>query len=81
VTPGVTCSTVQSGACLARWCVRHRGVGFAPQPPVWLLPGDVIGVSIEGVGTIRNRVVAEHGAPADWRWRRATTKSGLYLVG
>ncbi len=53
------------------------GVGFARQPPVWLLPGDVIEVSIEGVGTIRNRVVAEAGAPTDWRWRPVTTKSGL----
>jgi acylpyruvate hydrolase len=53
------------------------GVGFARQPPVWLLPGDVIEVSIEGVGTIRNRVVAESGAPTDWRWRPVTTKSGL----
>ena len=53
------------------------GVGFARQPPVWLLPGDVIEVSIEGVGTIRNRVVAEHGAPTDWRWRPVNTKSGL----
>jgi 2-keto-4-pentenoate hydratase/2-oxohepta-3-ene-1,7-dioic acid hydratase in catechol pathway len=53
------------------------GVGFARQPPVWLVPGDVIEVSIERVGTIRNRVVAEHGAPTDWRWRPVTTKSGL----
>jgi len=45
------------------------GVGFARKPPVWLLPGDVIEVTIDGVGTIRNRVVAEAGAPADWRWR------------
>ena len=35
------------------------GVGFARQPPVWLLPGDVIAITIEGGGTIRNRVVAE----------------------
>ena len=53
------------------------GVGFARQPPVWLLPGDVIEVTVEGVGTIRNRVVAESGAPADWRWRPVTTKTGL----
>ena len=45
------------------------GVGFARQPPVWLVPGDVIEVSVEGVGTIRNRVVAENDAPATWRWR------------
>ena len=37
------------------------GVGFARQPPVWLHPGDVIEVTVEGVGTIRNRVVAEPG--------------------
>jgi acylpyruvate hydrolase len=45
------------------------GVGFARTPPVWLTPGDVIEVSIEGVGAIRNRVVAEDGAPRDWRWQ------------
>jgi 2-keto-4-pentenoate hydratase/2-oxohepta-3-ene-1,7-dioic acid hydratase in catechol pathway len=53
------------------------GVGFARQPPVWLLPGDVIEVSVEGVGTIRNRVVAEDGAPTDWRWRPVIAMSGL----
>jgi len=53
------------------------GVGFARQPPVWLQPGDIIEVTIEAVGTIRNRVVAEHGAPADWRWRPTVTQSGL----
>ena len=45
------------------------GVGFARTPPVWLKPGDVIEVEVEGVGTITNRVVAEEGAPADWPWR------------
>jgi len=45
------------------------GVGFARQPPVWLQPGDVIEVSIEGVGTIRNRVVAEEADLSEWRWR------------
>lgn len=53
------------------------GVGFARQPPVWLQPGDVIEVTIEGVGSIRNRVVAEDDAPAEWRWRPKATKSGL----
>ena len=53
------------------------GVGFARTPPVWLQPGDVIEVTIEGVGSIRNRVVAENGAPADWRWRPRETKRGL----
>ena len=49
------------------------GVGFARQPPVWLTPGDVIAVTIEGLGTIRNRVVAEPGDRASWRWHPAVT--------
>jgi acylpyruvate hydrolase len=45
------------------------GVGFARTPPVWMEPGDVIEVTVEKLGTIRNRIVAEQDAPADWRWR------------
>lgn len=45
------------------------GVGFARNPPVFMNPGDLIEVTVENVGTIRNRVVAEQGGPADWRWR------------
>ncbi len=45
------------------------GVGFARTPPVWLTPGDVIEVEVEGVGKISNKVVAEQGAPSDWPWR------------
>ncbi len=45
------------------------GVGFARQPPVWLQPGDIIEVSVDGLGAIRNRVVAEDVDLADWRWR------------
>jgi 2-keto-4-pentenoate hydratase/2-oxohepta-3-ene-1,7-dioic acid hydratase in catechol pathway len=33
------------------------GVGFARQPPVFLKPGDVVEVEIEGVGVLRNPVV------------------------
>jgi len=54
------------------------GVGFARQPPVWLQPGDVIEITIETLGTIRNRVVAEDGDHDGWRWRPAgTPNSGL----
>ncbi|MGH3304691.1 MAG: fumarylacetoacetate hydrolase family protein [Streptosporangiaceae bacterium] len=45
------------------------GVGFARQPPVWLQPGDIIEVSIDEIGTIRNRVVAEEADLSEWRWR------------
>jgi len=44
------------------------GVGFARQPPVWLNDGDVIEVTIEDIGTIRNRVVAERSNGTPWRW-------------
>ncbi|MGH3417533.1 MAG: fumarylacetoacetate hydrolase family protein, partial [Actinocrinis sp.] len=44
------------------------GVGFARTPPVWLTPGDVIEVAIEGLGRIANRVVAEEGAQSEWPW-------------
>jgi acylpyruvate hydrolase len=54
------------------------GVGFARQPPVWLKPGDTIEITIESVGTIRNKVVAEEGDHSDWRWRPASqTPSGF----
>ena len=49
------------------------GVGFARQPPVWLTAGDVIEVTIEGLGTIRNRVVAEPGDRDGWRWHPVGT--------
>ena len=35
------------------------GVGFARKPPVFLKPGDVAEVEIEGLGILRNPVVAE----------------------
>ncbi len=53
------------------------GVGFARKPPVWLQPGDVIEITIEGVGTIRNRVVAEPGDLSGWRWRPGPSSGGL----
>ena len=35
------------------------GVGFARTPPVYLKPGDVFEVEVEGVGVLRNPLVAE----------------------
>ena len=53
------------------------GVGFARNPPVWLQPDDVIEITIEGIGTIRNRVVAEDGDRSGWRWRPGASSGGL----
>ena len=36
-----------------------QGVGFTRSPPVYLHPEDVIECSIEGIGTLRNSVIAE----------------------
>jgi len=35
------------------------GVGFARKPPRWLVPGDEVVVRVEGLGDLRNPVVAE----------------------
>ncbi|HAX45130.1 MAG TPA: 5-oxopent-3-ene-1,2,5-tricarboxylate decarboxylase, partial [Solibacterales bacterium] len=35
------------------------GVGFARKPPRWLKPGDEMEVTIDGLGTLKNPVVAE----------------------
>ncbi|MBI1926764.1 fumarylacetoacetate hydrolase family protein [Candidatus Poribacteria bacterium] len=35
------------------------GVGFVRKPPVFLRPGDVVEIEVEGIGVLRNRVVAE----------------------
>ena len=35
------------------------GVGFARKPPVWLKPGDIIEVEVDGVGVLANPVAAE----------------------
>ena len=45
------------------------GVGSARTPPRFLAPGDVVEVSIEGIGSIRNRIVSDPATPATGRWR------------
>jgi acylpyruvate hydrolase len=35
------------------------GVGYARTPPVWMQPGDVIDIEIEGIGTLSNTVADE----------------------
>ena len=39
------------------------GVGFARTPPEFLRPGDVMETEVEGVGMLRNRIVAAGGQP------------------
>jgi 2-keto-4-pentenoate hydratase/2-oxohepta-3-ene-1,7-dioic acid hydratase in catechol pathway len=35
------------------------GVGAARKPPLWMKPGDMVEVEIEGIGVLRNTVAAE----------------------
>lgn len=44
------------------------GVGFARQPPVWLQPGDLLEIEIEGLGKLANKVVAEQTVVNGWPW-------------
>ncbi|WP_022667757.1 fumarylacetoacetate hydrolase family protein [Desulfospira joergensenii] len=36
-----------------------EGVGFTRKPPVYLKPGDVVEIKLEGMDTLRNKVVSE----------------------
>jgi len=51
------CMTLDPGDVLVMG--TPAGVGQARTPPVWMKPGDVIEIDIEGVGTLRNPIVAE----------------------
>jgi 2-keto-4-pentenoate hydratase/2-oxohepta-3-ene-1,7-dioic acid hydratase in catechol pathway len=37
------------------------GVGMGSDPPRWLQPGDTVSITIEGIGTLTNPVIAEPG--------------------
>lgn len=41
-----------------------EGVGMARRPPIWLHPGDMVEIEIEGIGILRNPVEAEPHAQA-----------------
>ncbi|MGI8506387.1 MAG: fumarylacetoacetate hydrolase family protein [Solirubrobacteraceae bacterium] len=69
-------TTLQPGDVIATG--TPGGVGFARQPPVWLAPGDLLEIEIEGVGRIANKVVAEETNVNGWPWvPPAAQKSGF----
>jgi acylpyruvate hydrolase len=53
------------------------GVGIARTPPRVLAPGDVVEVTIEGLGTIRNSIVADRGGPAVGHWAAIAGESEI----
>jgi 2-keto-4-pentenoate hydratase/2-oxohepta-3-ene-1,7-dioic acid hydratase in catechol pathway len=48
--------TIEPGDLLATG--TPEGVGMGRTPPLWLKPGDVMEAEIDGIGTLRNRIVA-----------------------
>jgi 2-keto-4-pentenoate hydratase/2-oxohepta-3-ene-1,7-dioic acid hydratase in catechol pathway len=39
------------------------GVGFTREPPLWLRPGDVVEVEIDGLGVLSNPVAGPSSDP------------------
>lgn len=54
------CMTLEPGDVIVMG--TPAGVGYARTPPVWMKHGDVIEIEIEGIGILRNEVVAMSGA-------------------
>lgn len=48
------CMTLEPGDVILMG--TPAGVGYARTPPVWMRPGDVIEIEIEGIGTLRNTI-------------------------
>lgn len=48
------CMTLEPGDVIVMG--TPAGVGYARNPPVWMKPGDVIEIEVEGIGTLRNTV-------------------------
>ena len=55
--------TLQPGDVVAMG--TPSGVGHARNPPLWMAPGDVIEAEIDGIGTLRNRIVDEASVGAE----------------
>jgi 2-keto-4-pentenoate hydratase/2-oxohepta-3-ene-1,7-dioic acid hydratase in catechol pathway len=51
------CLTLEAGDLIVMG--TPAGVGYARKPPVWMKPGDVIEIEIEGIGTLRNSITDE----------------------
>ncbi|WP_353233413.1 fumarylacetoacetate hydrolase family protein [Diaphorobacter ruginosibacter] len=51
-----TVAPLQPGDILATG--TPSGVGFSRKPPIWMKPGDVCEITIDGIGKLANRVIA-----------------------
>lgn len=52
------CMTLEPGDVIITG--TPAGVGYARTPPVWMAPGDVCEIEIEGIGTLSNPIIDEH---------------------
>jgi 2-keto-4-pentenoate hydratase/2-oxohepta-3-ene-1,7-dioic acid hydratase in catechol pathway len=59
-----TAFTLEPGDVIATG--TPAGVGIVRQPPLWMKPGDVVRVEIEGLGALENRIVEEPADTARW---------------
>ena len=57
-----TAFTLEPGDILATG--TPAGVGIVRQPPLWMQPGDVVRVEIDGLGVLENRIVEEPAGTA-----------------
>jgi 2-keto-4-pentenoate hydratase/2-oxohepta-3-ene-1,7-dioic acid hydratase in catechol pathway len=51
------CMTLEPGDVIITG--TPAGVGYARTPPVWMQPGDVCEIEIEGIGILSNPIVDE----------------------
>ena len=51
------CMTLEPGDVIITG--TPAGVGYARNPPVWMTPGDVCEIEVEGVGILSNPIVDE----------------------
>jgi 2-keto-4-pentenoate hydratase/2-oxohepta-3-ene-1,7-dioic acid hydratase in catechol pathway len=54
ITQGIT---LEAGDVVATGTPAGTGIGF--DPPKWLVPGDTVEVTIDGIGTLRSPIVAD----------------------
>jgi 2-keto-4-pentenoate hydratase/2-oxohepta-3-ene-1,7-dioic acid hydratase in catechol pathway len=60
-----TAFTLERGDVIATG--TPAGVGLVRQPPLWMKPGDIVRVEIEGLGALENRVIEEPDPNPDER--------------
>jgi acylpyruvate hydrolase len=61
--------TLEPGDVIATGTPSGVAAGRKPDQPSWFLqPGDVLESEVEGVGTMRNRIVADSAKERSWSW-------------